>query len=324
MLFVRHKDGRIEVASHLPTAPRWIGTIQLTPDLKLTIVDLRSSGELFVPPTAVRPYSVHILKSNLQKCVRRRDYPRAVVTGWQLLCQDPIELLRRLPVIIAEDSLVHPQLYPGLVWLMAAASKGYRLTWNDATLIMASLATAVGTTERVAIYAVASRLTPPLTPLSVALMIRAEFGGMEHDRAFLWRLAHRPDLPADTADPAWVEHDIDPLDPAEHILLDAIDQHCCPRVLREVTTVHPQAIWWCRSSLNCRPIVGFGAEEATAIGIAKRKEHAANLESHRAALNAFARRQIARGWVIPPVCHTKKAPASVVCGPMDVWLKKAT
>lgn len=322
MLFIRHEDGRIEVSDTGTIKPKWTAVIQLTPLLKLTVVDLKPSGTPFNQETP-RPYSVHILKSNLQKCVRRADRWRALVTGWQLLCQDPVEMLRRLPVIIAEDSLIQPRLYVELVWLMAAVSKGYILTWSDAAVIMAALSSALRTTERVAIYAEPATAAPVVgrtDPVAVALMIRAEFGGMDHDHKFLSRLSVRAaagDLPLDTSDPDWIETDIDSIQPHEHILLEAIDQHCCPAILREVTGVHPQAIWWCRSSLNVRPLVGRGATEAAAIAAAKCVEHQANLEAARPALDMFARRQISRGYVSQ---STRLSDPTTKKGTLDAWL----
>ena len=208
---------------------------------------------------------------------------------------------------------------------MAAASKGYRLSWADAAVIMAALATALKTTERVAIYVEPADSTKiwMSDPLSVALMIRAEFGGMDHDRDFLRRLSVRVaahDLPVDTAEPTWIEQDIDPLQPVEHILLEAIDQHCCPHVLREIPGLEAQAIWWCRSSLSVRPITGRGAADAVAISAAKRAEHTANLEAYRSVLDAFSRRQIARGWILTPsLSQSRRAPQA--SGPLDAWLR---
>lgn len=331
MLLIRYDtDRRIEVADALPPdkRPRWMASIQLTPDLKLTVVDFAACGGPPFDATVARPYSVHILKSNLQKCVRRRDRWRGLVTGWALLCQDPVEMLRRLPVIIAEDTLIHPRLYVELVWLMAGVSKGYRLSWTDAATIMAALATALETTERVAIYVEpATTATSWMSdPLSVALMIRAEFGGMDHDRDFLRRLSMRAathDLPVDTSEPTWIEQDIDPLQPVEHILLEAIDQHCCPHVLRDpgLEGLHAQTIWWCRSSLSVRPIAGRGAADAVTAESAKRAEYTANLEAYRSVLDAFSRRQIARGWILTPsLSHSRRAPQA--SGPLDAWLRR--
>jgi len=100
--------------------------------------------------------NVPLLKSHLQKCVRRSNAPAAVATAKHLMRLDMVrprgnartarrrtelnrsslqgghgardqgELLRRLPIIMVED--VHPDVavFPVLVWLMAAQAKGRR------------------------------------------------------------------------------------------------------------------------------------------------------------------------------------------------------
>lgn len=327
MLFIRSHDGTIEVSdiAYSGPRPRWMATIQLTPDVKLTMIDTSIPTEVFTP-TPVKPYSVHILKSNLQKCVRRGDHLRGLVTGWHLLCQDSAEMLRRLPIIIAEDALIQPDLFTQLVWLMVATSKGYRLTWPDAAIIMAALSSVLNTRERVAIYAEVDPATVPFTllrkyPLAVALFIRAEFGGMKHDCEFLRRLAVRAvsnDMPIDSeTTPDWIEFDIPPLDPVAHILLEAIDQHCCPWICSEITTIDAQALWWCRSSINIRSLVGRGAAERAATIIEKQAEYNGIIDSARSALDLFACRQIRSGWMLPQK-ESKVVP--VVKGPLDAWL----
>lgn len=87
---------------------------------------LQPLADLIPPPGPADWYSVSLLKSNLQKAVRRRCRRAAVRTAWQLMRQDMNEFLRRMPVIIVEDSLLHPQ-YDKLVWLMCAFTKGFRL-----------------------------------------------------------------------------------------------------------------------------------------------------------------------------------------------------
>eukprot|EP01130_Rhizamoeba_saxonica_P000644 TRINITY_DN10593_c0_g1_i1.p1 TRINITY_DN10593_c0_g1~~TRINITY_DN10593_c0_g1_i1.p1 ORF type:complete len:377 (+),score=61.84 TRINITY_DN10593_c0_g1_i1:54-1184(+) len=77
-------------------------------------------------PTLENSYSVELLKSCLQKATRRSLPQTCLNVGYQLLCQDPIAFLRRLPVIILEDCLLHPDL-PYVVWLMIAVGKGWKL-----------------------------------------------------------------------------------------------------------------------------------------------------------------------------------------------------
>ena len=65
--------------------------------------------------------SVPVLKSMLQKSIRRRRPLPSVRIAMELADKALGELLRRLPIIILEDSTLHHQL-PFLVWLMMAQS----------------------------------------------------------------------------------------------------------------------------------------------------------------------------------------------------------
>lgn len=71
---------------------------------------------------------IPLLKSNLQKCIRRSKEGKALNTGLTLLCLDENELLRRLPIIILEDSILIEN-YSFLIWMMCSVSKGFKL--ND-------------------------------------------------------------------------------------------------------------------------------------------------------------------------------------------------
>jgi len=91
------------------------------------------------PP--VRYYNVPLLKSNLQKAIRRRNLLASIHTTVQLLKQGPAgiqALLRRLPIIVVEDVRLCPR-FDELVWLMVAYSSGpltYRLRPSDFQLVL--------------------------------------------------------------------------------------------------------------------------------------------------------------------------------------------
>lgn len=68
--------------------------------------------------------SVPVLKSVLQKSIRRRRPMPSVRIAMELVDKAFSELLRRLPIIILEDAFLHND-FPFLVWLMAAESKNY-------------------------------------------------------------------------------------------------------------------------------------------------------------------------------------------------------
>lgn len=68
--------------------------------------------------------SIPVLKSILQKSIRRRKPLPAVRVAMELVDRALGELLRRMPIIILEDSTLHPS-FPFLVWLMVAHSKQF-------------------------------------------------------------------------------------------------------------------------------------------------------------------------------------------------------
>lgn len=96
----------------------------------------------FRKPTAPRepvPFvstdaDIPLLKSNLQKAIRRGNHHIAVSTALAILQKEPIELLRRLPIIYVEDVSLIDSL-PIVIWLMMADKK-YTLTSTDVDILL--------------------------------------------------------------------------------------------------------------------------------------------------------------------------------------------
>jgi hypothetical protein len=280
-----------------PTSGTRFAPLRLHDTQVLLLVDERpASSPLFNIRPSRHRFHVPLLKSNLQKAIRRRNRDAALRTAWWLLCNDPTELLRRLPVIICEDTQLEPQTFVELVWLMAAVSKGYRLLWSDAALVMAVVATALETTGHWNLEVSGPSLPAGgllQNPVALALHVRIAFGGMRGDMAFLGRLRDRVvagTLPLWMGSPVWLEEDIPWLDPEEDILLEAVDQHVYPRLAEAVSGLQLEAVWFCRSSVNVRSYVGEGAAEAEAAWGAKRDALQPNLEKHALPLELFSRR----------------------------------
>jgi hypothetical protein len=139
--------------------------------------------------------SVPVLKSILQKAVRRRRPLPATRAAMEIVDKDIGELLRRLPIIILEDSTLHPEL-PLLVWLMAAESKGYKLSrrlvtkvlqivhetascpWTD-DVVAPPKEDIDGSTEST------FSLPPECETMLRAIHLRAQYGGMACDVSML-------------------------------------------------------------------------------------------------------------------------------------------
>ena len=89
-------------------------------------------------PDDTSPYNadhLKMLKSNLQKAVRRCETEVATNTAHTILCLSPIELAQRLGIIWIEDACLTRD-YPVLVWIMAALTKGYEFTAGMAQLLL--------------------------------------------------------------------------------------------------------------------------------------------------------------------------------------------
>lgn len=76
----------------------------------------------------------NILKSNLQKQIRRKDI-HAIATCEAMLEMNPFDTLRRLVVIAAEDVEISKETST-IVWLMSAVSKNYVLTKGDINFVL--------------------------------------------------------------------------------------------------------------------------------------------------------------------------------------------
>jgi hypothetical protein len=75
----------------------------------------------------VETATLSLLKSHLQKCIRRGLTNKALETSCFLLKYDLNAFIRRLPIIMMEDVMVHIS-FISLIWLTAAISKGFPVT----------------------------------------------------------------------------------------------------------------------------------------------------------------------------------------------------
>lgn len=291
---------------------KWLAQIDLNEPIinskQLTLIDLTLSTRQ--PPYTLphkSEYNIHLLKSNLQKTFRRQLWTEALATLLQMLYQDPQETLRRLSVILLEDSLLYPHLYNKVIWLQYATSRGYRLIQQDIQTIIDALATGLessarynlslasvpeGTTEATEKTTFWQR-NPAQREAYIGPRLRSIAGGMKFDTKFLHVLAQRAlanELTLETEYCSVDLADIEEFSPAKHMIPQAIDFHCCPQILKDIP--HKDAIWWHWSSKNTRPIqdhdqaVEEGREEAHRI------QHENTYNDIERALHVNARHQI--------------------------------
>ena len=121
------------------TAIKWSATAQLrdrdpetnvTSTIDLIVSSAIPSGSAEQGPRLVKRHSrlsVPVLKSIFQKSIRRRKPLPSVRVALELMDKSMGDMLRRLPIIIVEDSSLHPDL-PLLIWLMVAHSKDFEVS----------------------------------------------------------------------------------------------------------------------------------------------------------------------------------------------------
>lgn len=122
-------DTKVGLISYEAVA--WSTTIQIrnNDDSKSQLILSTSIPEQQSPLRLVQRHSrlsVPVLKSILQKSVRRRRPLPATRVAMELIDKALGPFLRRMPIIILEDSTLHPD-FSLLCWLMAAESKGYKV-----------------------------------------------------------------------------------------------------------------------------------------------------------------------------------------------------
>jgi hypothetical protein len=120
-----------------------------------------------------------LLKSNLQKAIRRRETDVAVQTAILLLQRDPMEMLRRLPIIAVEDvSLIDS--FPVMVWLMMAGAS-YRLTTHDIDTVLHIVWTLSEARDAIEYTKCAAAPDIPEESILMAVYYRWKYGGMKGD-----------------------------------------------------------------------------------------------------------------------------------------------
>ncbi|CAK9003761.1 Uncharacterized protein SCF082_LOCUS7892, partial [Durusdinium trenchii] len=241
----------------------------------------------------VTEFTPGVLKSLLQKSVRRRMQDGALACTVELLLLDKSELFRRLPIVVLEDGMLHPK-FDLLVWLMLAVSKGFE---PPVELVRRTLEivheVACGTVQDVVgwgssdaasdvgvdelldnLDAVARNDNARGAVLVRAILFRRQNGGMAGDMAALLRLANawlrRFDPPQRAA--AWLRRlqgfhvALPGLENGRKasLPLAGLDFHVCPWLVDRVckdTGVKPEemrsAMWHCEGSVNKRrPLAG--------------------------------------------------------------------
>lgn len=130
-----------EWTNNLPENSTEIGKIKwkkydriITICCNITIYNSNNCDTPFTPSNISYKFSdtdLSILRSHLQKCVRREEHLLGFQTAISMITTNNnlFEMLRRLTIIIIEDSVLFID-YSILVWFLCITSKGYKINAN--------------------------------------------------------------------------------------------------------------------------------------------------------------------------------------------------
>lgn len=237
----------------------------------------------------VYQYPVPLLKSALQKAVRRQRAKAAVALATQLLRQDAVALFRRWVVIVMEDAILDEML-AWVVWWMVALTKGWQLD-------QASVQTFLRMVYRVASasfheyipdkvpqcpntlaqhrFELTDKTDVAVRTHCLALLVRVHYGGMLGDCLFLRGFAERwwarrtawtawqPLVAATRVKiyPEWITYPLTPL-PKDARLLEGVDFHCWPQMTIKLRpyahasdTLIEKTMWFHRSGMYTKRLI---------------------------------------------------------------------
>ena len=188
-----------------------------------------------------RSSNAHLLKSLLQKSIRRGCYSVAQRSARDLMLENPTELTRRLPIIMIEDTcvfyeivdmvfdLLHGKILDGIrplryVSMLAQTKQRDIPNFDTVTFGKKSL-----------FDKCIKHITEVPSMVAFSLLIRASYGGMQGDVNMLIHAAQlvmNNELTIHSLDADSINIDIDKriLNVSDWIL-DAVDFHCCPKIL---------------------------------------------------------------------------------------------
>jgi hypothetical protein len=221
-------------------------------------------------PTIDANYGIPLLKSNLQKAIRRCDNSIAIQSSLAILQKNPLELLRRLPIIYIEDVCLMDS-YSIIIWLMIA-DKNYNLTTTDIDIILNIVNSLCNCKEYFNFgendceneseynFSHESLQDYPNYNELLSIYYRSKYGGMKGDMLMLKTAVEfykKSTIKIPKTSYNCVE--IDKIEINIEILVEAIDFHPFPQLLNSlsmITKINKQTIkdllWFIESGYNIR------------------------------------------------------------------------
>lgn len=209
--------------------------------------------------------SIPLLKSNLQKAIRHCNTTIAIQSALAVIQKDPIELLRRLPIIYIEDVCLMDS-YPIIIWLMMA-EKEHVLDTMDIDILLhciKSLCECPTYYDDSVDYMTEDKLSHEFIQDNldevIAVYYRSQYGGTKGDMKMLQNaIYYYKEHPSKIRKTEYRMIDYDTITNSVEILPEAIDFHPFPyllTILQKKTRMEKdmikECIWFVESAVNIR------------------------------------------------------------------------
>ena len=231
-------------------------------------------------PSETNYANISLLKSHLQKCVRRQLTNKALKTAWHLIKMDINAFIRRLPVIMLEDVHLHESLSP-IVWLISAISKGYVIDHRQISWLLGVVSYMCETKQYDCLEnnsVIGKKNIPQLIKninehkhindnqknMLYSLLFRVSYGGMKGDMNMFYNYTLQYLKSVETIN---MTSSIIPVDftkigslNLDEIEIYSADFHCYPKIIENIVKKFPQytneqvkqCLWDCNSKYNTR------------------------------------------------------------------------
>lgn len=228
-------------------------------------------------------YNIPIIKSHLQKAIRRQEHIIAMKSAWLMLRIDILAFLRRIMIIMIEDVYLH-ESFVICQWLLCAISSGLFRIQKKHIQWLLGLVHVLSTDNRKDRIdnkeynedVILKNLNENFIELSeyeysilYSLYFRRSYGGMKSDKILIYntaekwfnRFIHKENYKINEKIKLISLESIGELD-KEYWLLSGVDFHCCPYILEWIHKRHDvftiekikSLIWNYSSKINSREI----------------------------------------------------------------------
>ncbi len=191
-----------------------------------------------IPQVSYDTTFIPLLKSNLQKAVRRCETTIALNSTLALIQLNPQDLLRRLPIIMIEDVALIDSL-PIIIWLMIA-NTDYKLKPQDIDILLNIVWNLCNNTDYFHYYENDTKREFTHQSLQnsaelLALYYRSLYGGMEGDIQLIYNaIDYYSNFPNKIHKTTFQNIDFERFILDKTILPESVDFHCYPHMISTI------------------------------------------------------------------------------------------